>query len=257
MVHLAVLVGRLDGTTLCLRADGPTMSVERLMAAIHDAEGIPPETQRLVSGCRDLRPSEVLSGPLPRVTLCLRLAGGKGGFGAMLRGKGLAAGQKKTTNFDACRDLNGVRLKAVNQERQVSEWRAKQQAKLGEKVRKQDLPPPTSGSPTAAFDLDGYYEANESARAGTASAVMAGLAAKRQREELSTALVEARAATMAPADASSTCDDKVRQNKAPRVSAPAAAPSAKGSTSVGAKWSALGELPSDDGSSSADEGVGS
>jgi hypothetical protein len=34
----------------------------------------------------------------------LRLRGGKGGFGSLLRGAGK---QKLTDNFDACRDLHG------------------------------------------------------------------------------------------------------------------------------------------------------
>ena len=35
----------------------------------------------------------------------LRLRGGKGGFGSLLRGAGK---QKLTDNFDACRDLQGA-----------------------------------------------------------------------------------------------------------------------------------------------------
>ncbi|KAJ1624802.1 telomere stability and silencing-domain-containing protein [Pavlovales sp. CCMP2436] len=256
MSMLAVLVGRLDGTTLCLRSDGPTMAVRTLMDAIHDAEGIPPETQRLCLGSRDLRPHEVLTGPVPRVTLCLRVEGGKGGFGANLRSKALAAGQKKTSNFDACRDLNGVRLKAVNQERQVSDWRAQQTAKHAAKLDAPPPPPPPTETPTAAFDIDSYYEANESARTGTASAVSAGLAAKRQRETLDEALAEARALEAceaaggaggsADAPAGTTGAAAERPGKVPRVDAPASAPSA--GRGVSAKWSTLGDEPSDDSS---------
>lgn len=249
-MRFSVLVGRLDGTTLCVRADGPAMPVSRLMAAIHDAEGVPPSLQRLVAGGRDLKPGDELCGPAPpAVALCLRVAGGKGGFGAMLRGKGLAAGQRKTSNFDACRDLNGVRLKAVNQERQITEWRAQQQAKHDDKggkarARAEAAPPaPDKGAPAASFDLDGYYEANERARAAAAAAVSAGLAAKRRHEELDEALVEA------AAEGGGGASGEARAHKAPRAAAPAAAPGGHG---VGARWSALGDLPSDDGSSSSD-----
>jgi hypothetical protein len=42
-----------------------------------------------------------------------RLLGGKGGFGSMLRAQGGRMSSKKSTNFDACRDLSGRRLKTV------------------------------------------------------------------------------------------------------------------------------------------------
>ena len=52
-----------------------------------------------------------------------RLKGGKGGFGSSLRLQ--QATKKQTKNFDACRDLQGRRLRKVNQERQLNEWRMK------------------------------------------------------------------------------------------------------------------------------------
>ena len=53
----------------------------------------------------------------------IRLKGGKGGFGSSLRLQ--QATKKQTKNFDACRDLQGRRLRKVNQERQLNEWRMK------------------------------------------------------------------------------------------------------------------------------------
>jgi hypothetical protein len=53
----------------------------------------------------------------------VRLRGGKGGFGSSLRIQ--QAVKKQTKNFDACRDLQGRRLRKVNQERQLNEWRLK------------------------------------------------------------------------------------------------------------------------------------
>ncbi|XP_073143989.1 uncharacterized protein [Henckelia pumila] len=58
------------------------------------------------------------------VHLSLRLRGGKGGFGSLLRGAATKAGQKKTNNFDACRDMSGRRLRHVNAEKKLEEWRA-------------------------------------------------------------------------------------------------------------------------------------
>lgn len=43
-----------------------------------------------------------------------RLLGGKGGFGSMLRAQGGRMNAQKTTNFEACRDLQGRRIKTVN-----------------------------------------------------------------------------------------------------------------------------------------------
>ncbi|KAI7908317.1 Sde2 N-terminal domain-containing protein [Cokeromyces recurvatus] len=44
-----------------------------------------------------------------------RLLGGKGGFGSMLRAQGGRMNAQKTTNFEACRDLQGRRIRAVNE----------------------------------------------------------------------------------------------------------------------------------------------
>ncbi|EGC34720.1 hypothetical protein DICPUDRAFT_79538 [Dictyostelium purpureum] len=54
--------------------------------------------------------------------LLLRVNGGKGGFGSLLKSTGTRVGQKKTTNFDACRDLSGRRLRHVNNEKKLKEW---------------------------------------------------------------------------------------------------------------------------------------
>jgi hypothetical protein len=51
------------------------------------------------------------------------LLGGKGGFGALLKAAAGKAGAKKTTDFGACRDLNGRRLRHVNDEVKLSRWK--------------------------------------------------------------------------------------------------------------------------------------
>ena len=85
-MHSSILVTRLDGSTLCVPAPAGGMPVVQLMDAICAADGIPPEAQRLVRGGRELcAASAMVAGPLPPVTLLLRMAGGKGGFGALLR----------------------------------------------------------------------------------------------------------------------------------------------------------------------------
>merc|ERR1719310_2586634 len=52
-----------------------------------------------------------------------RLLGGKGGFGALLK-KQMSQG-KKTTNFDAMRDLSGRRLRHAKAVDRIKEWMEK------------------------------------------------------------------------------------------------------------------------------------
>lgn len=54
----------------------------------------------------------------------VRLVGGKGGFGSMLRAIG--AQIEKTTNREACRDLSGRRLRDIREERRLLDWAASQ-----------------------------------------------------------------------------------------------------------------------------------
>ena len=53
----------------------------------------------------------------------LPLLGGKGGFGTLLKGQSKQAGAKQTMDFGACRDLNGRRLRHVNDEIKLQRWR--------------------------------------------------------------------------------------------------------------------------------------
>lgn len=55
------------------------------------------------------------------------LLGGKGGFGANLRTLAKQKGKKQTTNFGACRDLSGRRLRHVNDEILLRKWQESQQ----------------------------------------------------------------------------------------------------------------------------------
>ncbi|KAK3093783.1 hypothetical protein FSP39_020170 [Pinctada imbricata] len=63
--------------------------------------------------------------------IVLRLPGGKGGFGSMLRAIG--AQIDKTNNREACRDLSGRRMRDVNNEKQMKEWLSKQSQREKEK----------------------------------------------------------------------------------------------------------------------------
>ncbi|KAK6141072.1 hypothetical protein DH2020_025184 [Rehmannia glutinosa] len=93
----------------------------------HNCNTQTPQNQNC-NGFRDLGRFPVV------VHLLLRLRGGKGGFGSLLRGAATKAGQKKTNNFDACRDMSGRRLRHVNAEKKLEEWRAEAEERKLEKM---------------------------------------------------------------------------------------------------------------------------
>ncbi|KAL5228173.1 hypothetical protein ABZP36_016438 [Zizania latifolia] len=160
-----ILVRLLDGRTRCLRFSTPTVSGAALLDAVSALSRIPAASLRLVTGRLDVSPSSVLAsstdGQFPSAYALLRLRGGKGGFGSLLRGAASKAGQKKTSNFDACRDISGRRLRHVNAERRLEEWRAeaadRQLEKLAEDFIKKKAKEAVRGGVRTA-DVDKYLE---------------------------------------------------------------------------------------------------
>jgi hypothetical protein len=68
------------------------------------------------------------------------IRGGKGGFGTLLKGQSRQAGAKLTTDFGACRDLQGRRLRHVNDEIKLRKWREMERRKAnGETVPDDEL----------------------------------------------------------------------------------------------------------------------
>lgn len=133
-----IFVKGLDGRTKCLQLSAPHLAVSDLKDRLFDLIKVPPQFQRLVSGTRQIADDALLvaarDGLYPQVHLLLRLRGGKGGFGSLLRGAATKAGQKKTSNFDACRDMSGRRLRHVNAEKKLEEWKADAQERQLEKI---------------------------------------------------------------------------------------------------------------------------
>ena len=73
--------------------------------------------------------------PFVQVRARSSIRGGKGGFGTLLKGQSRQAGAKMTTDFGACRDLQGRRLRHVNDEIKLRKWRERQRKEAaGEKV---------------------------------------------------------------------------------------------------------------------------
>lgn len=50
--------------------------------------------------------------------------GVKGGFASLLRGQGMIV---RVNNFEACRDLNGRRIRHVNNEIRLAKWKKKKE----------------------------------------------------------------------------------------------------------------------------------
>lgn len=102
-----------------------TPRLHDLKQQLCDLYQIPFDEQRIqTAGGLPLSPSEqededqVLlfeDAELKYFTLSMRMAGGKGGFGSMLRAQGGRMNSQKTTNTEACRDLSGRRIKTVNE----------------------------------------------------------------------------------------------------------------------------------------------
>ena len=81
------------------------------------------------------------------------LRGGKGGFGAQLKALGKQGAAKKTTNFGACRDLNGRRLRHVNDALRLKIWR---EARAAAEAKRDTHKNKISGDETTKFEyLDG------------------------------------------------------------------------------------------------------
>ncbi|OQR69496.1 UPF0667 protein C1orf55-like [Tropilaelaps mercedesae] len=94
--------------------------------------------------------------PGETVDLIGRLIGGKGGFGSMLRAIG--AQIEKTTNREACRDLTGRRLRAINDERRYRHYaRIKAQREMDrEEKRRKKLESLATSEPHHEFNDEQY-----------------------------------------------------------------------------------------------------
>ncbi|GAB0493982.1 hypothetical protein MMPV_005270 [Pyropia vietnamensis] len=137
MQPINVLLTTPNATTLSLHLPAPTPSTPLTASAVlaaapsgvchpftyllRDGRAVPPQAVLLAHAAASAAVGPA-SGPL-----CLTarhrvgILGGKGGFGALLRG---ATAATKTTNFDSCRDLRGRRLRDVVAGREAAAARA-------------------------------------------------------------------------------------------------------------------------------------
>jgi len=140
-----VLVENLGGRTLCLyfNEDGP-IQLSSLKEVLNDRYGLPSALLRFSQNGKELgNDFSIIESCIIPVRLSLRIVGGKGGFGSLLRGAPAKPGVKKTTNFEACRDLSGRRLRHVNNEKRLEKWFLEEKdralAKVAESLLKKRL----------------------------------------------------------------------------------------------------------------------
>ncbi|XP_020571483.1 protein SDE2 homolog [Phalaenopsis equestris] len=163
MAIYQIFVKLLDGRTQCLQISSPTISGETLKRHLFAKTRIPYRLQLLITGSRIVSDETLISassdGFFPSCGLLLRLPGGKGGFGSLLRGAATKAGQKKTNNFDACRDMSGRRLRHVNAEKKLEEWKAEADDRRLEKLAEQFLKKKAKETKkNSSVDVDKYLE---------------------------------------------------------------------------------------------------
>ena len=112
--------GVVDGESLL-----GTRTANRLLQLVADRTGWP-------FSCLSISHFSI---PFVQVVARSSIRGGKGGFGTLLKGQSRQAGAKMTTDFGACRDLQGRRLRHVNDEIKLRKWRDRQRREAaGEKV---------------------------------------------------------------------------------------------------------------------------
>lgn len=108
------------------------------------------------------------------VYIHLKLFGGKGGFGSMLRAIG--AQIEKTTNREACRDLSGRRLRDINEEKRVKSWLEKQEEREEEAANKTSKKiEKLKAKPKHDFQDEQYFNARSNLAQNVSDALEEGL----------------------------------------------------------------------------------
>ena len=173
-----MFVRTLSGRTAAIDVSGSD-TVASLKAAIEQREGVPAQELRLTHGGRHLQGAHTLAacGLLtpgaapPTLHLLLSLAGGKGGFGSNLR----AAGKHKLVdNFDACRDLQGRRIRHKTAADKLAVWQSQAAERELEKValkHLKELEKAEKREQVAEVDIGSVRNETKAALAGVQSAV--------------------------------------------------------------------------------------
>ncbi|KAF1782263.1 Sde2 N-terminal domain [Phytophthora cactorum] len=140
--------------TLCVSLSSKAATFSGIASLIQQREGVPSSLLDLYVNAMSL-PSRPSSAPD-----CAAAYAGKGGFGAMLRSMGKSSGARATTDFGACRDLHGRRLRHVNQEVAMHKWR--QDAETRTKREKDGIEDREVIDEETASGIPGWYLATPS-----------------------------------------------------------------------------------------------
>lgn len=159
---LQLFVRLLHGKTAVLTFTAPHAFGYQIKQLIFEATKIPTDVQRLICAGYQVGDRAVISLPDSTIHLLLRLRGGKGGFGSLLRGSAIRPRQKKTNNFESCRDINGRRLRQVNMEKRLEEWKMEEEERKLEKIAEEFIKKKTMKGEAGQKYLEEYRE--ESAR---------------------------------------------------------------------------------------------
>lgn len=121
------------------------------------------------------------------IRVCLRLRGGKGGFGSQLRAQGNKMSSKKRAgNYEACRDLSGQRLRSQKHAKLIAEYLereperlSKREQEIEEKMQKHlDAP-----NKKVMFDDPKYLKTTRKIVDSTEEAVRAALQSDSSEED--------------------------------------------------------------------------
>lgn len=186
------------GGAALLHFAGEAVSVLEIKHALEASSGMPVASQRLVGAAAAELSEDLLitAAEGPRELGCLvRVMGGKGGFGAMLRSARGGLDAKKTTNFDAMRDLSGRRMRHVNNEQKLKEWVDAAPDRAAEAKREKDEAAERKRVDAVRtrteIEVNKYASQVESVREAVGEGVAAGIAAAKKKRKREAAAAEA------------------------------------------------------------------
>eukprot|EP00045_Choanoeca_perplexa_P023039 m.11869 g.11869 ORF g.11869 m.11869 type:complete len:244 (-) comp9879_c0_seq1:82-813(-) len=176
MASVKNLLVKFDDQLSCLSSSS-SLSVEYIQQHVLDTYHYQADPADILHAGRRVESVERLPNDA-LVIIKLPLLGGKGGFGSLLRALGNKRSHKETDNIDACRGLDGRRLRHVNDEKKLNGWLAKEEERRAEKEeRKAAKLDRMTAVPKHAFDHHGFQLEMEDAKDSIGDAVKQAMAA--------------------------------------------------------------------------------
>jgi len=143
MSFILNLIGNLK--PICINVkNSPIQTIGDLKQYVEEIYGISKEEQKIstysgkyLKNEDNLKASIGMNHDFQITNLSVSVLGGKGGFGSMLRAQGGKMSSKKTTNVESCRDLQGRRLKTINDATKLVEYLNKESER--KRKRKEEI----------------------------------------------------------------------------------------------------------------------